>query len=270
MLKSIRDFSQFLQDIYKNRTLLITLSHNDFKEQFLGSYLGLVWAVLRPALFMLIVWFIFSIGFKGDGQSDTPFVLYLMCGYIPWFFFSDAVTGGMNSIVSNKFLVKKVNFRVSILPIVKVLSVLYLHFILLAILVVVFFLYGYTPSIYWLQLPFYTFMMFILVLGISWLIASLRVFTKDIAQIIGVLLQLGFWITPIFWSIERVPEKYLIFLQLNPMVFIVDGYRNSFIHHVWFWESSQYTTYFLMTTSLLLLIGAIIFKRLRPHFGDVL
>jgi len=269
-LSILKTFFRFLRDIYKNRELLLTLSKNDFKEQFLGSYLGVFWAILRPTLFMLIVWFIFSVGFKGHTESDTPFVLYLMCGYIPWFFFSDAISGGMNSIVGNKFLVKKVNFRVSILPIVKVLSVLYLHFILIGILIIAFLLYGYTPSIYWLQLPFYTFMMFLLVLGITWIVASLRVFTKDISQIIGVILQLGFWVTPIFWSIERVPEKYLTFLKLNPMVFIVDGYRNSFINHIWFWENTKYTPYFVITTIIVLVLGAVIFRKLRPHFGDVL
>jgi len=266
----LKSFYRFIKALYNSKTLIITLSKNDFKEQFLGSYLGILWAVLRPSLFMLIVWFVFSVGFKGHTDSDIPFVLYLMCGYIPWFFFSDAISGGMNSIVANKFLVKKVNFRVSILPIVKILSVLYLHFILLAILIFVFFLYGYTPSIYWLQLPFYTFMMFLLVLGIVWLVSALRVFTKDIAQIIGVILQLGFWVTPIFWSIDKVPEKYMVFLKLNPMIFIIDGYRNSFINHIWFWEEYKYTPYFIAVTVFFLVLGAVVFRKLRPHFGDVL
>jgi len=266
----LKSFYRFLRDIIKSKELLMTLSKNDFKEQFLGSYLGIIWAVLRPSLFMLIVWFIFSVGFKGHTDSDTPFVLYLMCGYIPWFFFSDAISGGMNSIVSNKFLVKKVDFRVSILPIVKILSVLYLHFILLGIIVVVFFLYGYTPSIYWLQLPFYTFLMFLLVLGITWAVSSLRVFTKDVSQIIGVVLQLGFWVTPIFWSIDKVPEKYLTLLHLNPMIFIVDGYRNSFIYGKWFWEDYTYLPMFLGEMIFFFVLGALVFRKLRPHFGDVL
>lgn len=271
MIDIFKSFYRFSRDIIKSKNLLLTLSINDFKEQFLGSYLGVFWAVLRPSLFMLIVWFIFSVGFKDQlVNGDTPFVLYLMCAYIPWFFFADAVTGGMNSIVSNSFLVKKVDFRVSILPIVKILSMLYLHGILLIILVVVFLLHGYTPTVYWLQLPFYTFMMLLLVLGISWLLSSLRVFTKDISQIVGVVLQLGFWVTPIFWSIDRVPEKYLYVLKLNPMVYIVEGYRNSFINEVWFWETYKYTPYFLTITISFLIIGAVVFRKLRPHFGDVL
>jgi lipopolysaccharide transport system permease protein/teichoic acid transport system permease protein len=271
MYKIFTSFYRFLKDIYNSKDLIVALAKNDFKEQFLGSHLGLLWAILRPSLFMLIVWFIFSIGFKHSvSSSGVPFVLYLMCGYIPWFFFSDSVSGGMNSIVNNKFLVKKVNFRVSILPIVKILSVLFLHLIFIGILIVVFLFYGYKPTIYWLQLPFYTFMMILLVLGISWLVSALRVFTKDVAQIVSVILQLGFWVTPIFWSIDKVPDKYLYILKLNPMVFIVEGYRNSFINGIWFWETYKYTPYFIGITLFFLVVGAVVFRKLRPHFGDVL
>ena len=271
MFSVTKSFYRFMRDILQSRKLLYTLSVNDFKEQFLGSYLGIVWAILRPAMFMFIVWFIFSVGFKSQlSNSDTPFVLYLMCGYIPWFFFSDAVNGGMGSIISNRFLVKKVNFRLSLLPIVKIFSMLYLHVILIAILVIIFLLYGYRPSLYWLQLPFYTFMMFILVLGISWFLSALRVFTKDVSQVVGIVLQLGFWVTPIFWSIEQVPEKYKFILELNPMVYIVQGYRDSFINEKWFWESYEYLPYFLLITTFFLVLGAVSFRKLRPHFGDVL
>lgn len=267
----IKVFVRFLRDIFLSKSLLITLAKNDFKEQFLGSYLGLFWAVLKPSLFMLIVWFIFSVGFKGHTEeSDMPFVLYLMCGYIPWFFFSDAVNGGMNSIISNRYLVKKVNFRVSILPIVKIMSIFFVHLIFIGILIVTFLLYGYFPTVYWLQLPFYIAMIFILVLGISWLLSSLRVFAKDVSQIISVILQLGFWVTPIFWSLSRVPEKYMFILKLNPMIFIVEGYRNCFIYGRWFWESWDFTFYFLAISTLFFVTGAVVFRKLRPHFGDVL
>jgi len=268
---NLKSFYRFLRDLYNSKTLLITLAKNDFREQYLGSHLGMLWAVLRPSIFMLTVWFIFTVGFKRHvANEEIPFVLYLMCGYIPWFFFNDAVSGSMNSVVGNKFLVKKVNFRVSILPIVKITSVFFLHLIFIGILIIAFLLYGYKPSIYWLQLPFYTFMMLILVLGIGWFVSSLRVFTKDISQIVGVILQLGFWVTPIFWSINKVPEKYMYLLKLNPMIFVVDGYRNSFINHIWFWETYKYTPYFLVVTLFFLIVGAVTFRKLRPHFGDVL
>ncbi len=126
MLKLGKEFLRFIKHIISSRNLLLTLAYNDFKEQYLGSYLGVFWAILRPSLFILTIWFIFSVGFKrGSSENDVPFVLFLISGYIPWFFFSEAVVGGMNSVVNNRFLVKKVAFRVSILPIVKIISALF-------------------------------------------------------------------------------------------------------------------------------------------------
>lgn len=271
MVRLVKDFFRFFKHLNNSRHLLFVLAKNDFKEQFLGSYLGIIWAVLRPILFMTIVWFIFSIGFKGQQiENNVPFVLYLMCGYIPWFFFSDSIFSGMNSVVSNSYLVKKVNFRVSILPIVKILSTLFLHLIFIGILIIIFLLYGYKPTVYWIQLPFYTFILFILVLGISWFTSALRVFMKDVSQVISVLLQLGFWITPIFWSVKMLPEKYLYILEFNPMVYIVEGYRNCFIYQKWFWESYEFATFFFLIMFTFLILGTVVFRRLRPHFGDVL
>ena len=270
-MRYIKEFYRFLKHITESRKLLITLSYTDFKEQYLGSYLGILWAILRPALFIGVIWFIFGIGFKAKPTTDgTPFILWLLCGFIPWFFFAEAVNKSMNAIVSNAYLVKKVAFRVSILPLVKILSSLYIHFVFILILLSVFILYGYVPNIYWLQIPYFIACTIILVLGIGCLTSALKVFIKDVGEIVGVVIQFGFWLTPIFWSINIIPEKYHTLIKLNPMFYIIDGYRNTLINSTWFWQSGNGSVYFLITTSIILIIGAITFKRLRPHFGDVL
>ena len=270
-MRYLKEFFRFLKHIISSRKLLFTLAYNDFKEQYLGSYLGIIWAVLRPALFILVIWFVFGAGFKAKPTDDgTPFVLWLLCGMIPWFFFSEAVNKGMNAIVSSAYLVKKVAFRVSILPLVKVLSSLGIHLVLVMLLVIVFVLNGYYPDIYWLQLPYFILCTVILALGLGWLTSSLRVFIKDVAEVIGVIIQFGFWLTPIFWSLKTIPEEYHYIVKLNPMFYVVEGFRNTFIHKVWFWETQADTLQFFLTASIILILGAIVFKRLRPHFGDVL
>ena len=267
----MKDFVSFVLHIIQSRNLLIILSLNDFKEQYRGSHLGLLWAILRPGIFVLTIWFIFSVGFKQSTEnSDVPFILYLLCGYVPWFFFSEAVSGGMGSIVSNKYLVKKVDFRVGVLPIVKISSVLILHVVFLMVLISVLLFNGYYPSLYWLQLPYYIVCLMFLVLGLGWLTSSLRVFTRDVAQVVSVVLQLGFWVTPIFWQYKMAPERYHGLIQMNPMVYIVEGYRNTFLNGIWFWEQQESAAYFLLMVTLFMLVGAVVFKRLRPHFGDVL
>ena len=112
--------------------------------------------------------------------------------------------------------------------------------------------------------------MTLLLLGLGWLTSALKIFVKDVGEIIGVVIQFGFWLTPIFWSINTIPENYQSLIKLNPMFFIIDGYRNALIHKIWFWEDMSLASYFIVFTIGTLIFGAIVFKRLRPHFGDVL
>lgn len=270
-MRYIKEFFRFLKHIYSSKELLLTLIKNDFRKQYLGSYLGLIWAFIQPLTFIVVIWFVFELGFRAGPTSDgTPFFLYLTTGMIPWFFISNAFVSGTNSIVANSFLVKKVSFRVSILPLVQIGSALIIHLVLVGFLIVTFLLYGYMPTIYWLQLPFYILCSIVLLLGLSWLTSAIRVFVKDVGQFIAILMQIGFWATPIFWSINMIPQKYQWILKLNPAFYIVDGYRNTFINGSWFWEHQNIMLYYFALTLFCLGLGAIVFKRLRPHFGDVL
>lgn len=267
----LKEFYRFFKHLFNAKELILTLIVNDFKKQYLGSYLGLVWAFLQPMTFMFVIWFVFDIGMRaGPPVGDTPFFLWLICGMVPWFFISGALTSGTGAVVSNAFLVKKVHFRVSVLPMIKISSELIIHVALLGFMMIAFLLYGYTPSVYWLQIPYYLICTIVLLLGLTWLSSAIRVFVKDIGNFVAVLMQMGFWATPIFWSLDMLPEEYRWILKLNPAYYIVEGYRNTFVTHEWFWEDMTLTAYYLGFALVSLLLGAIVFKRLRPHFGDVL
>jgi len=269
-MRYIKEFYRFLKHIIENRKLLVTLIKDDFQKQYLGSYLGLTWAFIQPLTFMLVIWFVFTYGLRSGPHGDTPYFIWLMSGMIPWFFISNVLSSATNAIISNSFLVKKVAFRVSILPLVQIGSALIIHIVLVLFLIFVIFLYGFKPSIYWLQIPYFMLCSVILLLGISWITSAIRVFIKDIGNFISVLLQIGFWATPIFWNINMIPEQYQWVIKLNPAYYIVEGYRNSLINHIWFWEMPNVTIYYLSITLIFFILGAIVFKRLRPHFGDVL
>ncbi len=269
-MQILKEFYYFLEHIFYTRQLLVTLIKNDFKKQYLGSYFGLVWAFAQPLSFLLVIWFVFTYGFRSAAHGDTPYFLWLASGMIPWFFISGAISSGTNAIVSNAYLVKKVSFRVSILPLVQIGSALIIHIALVFFIVILYLLYGFNPSIYWVQLPYFIFCCVIFVLGVSWLTSSIRVFVKDVSNAIGVLLQIGFWATPIFWNISMIPSSYQWIFKLNPAYYIVQGFRDTFVNHIWFWEMPNTTFYFLSISSFLFVLGAVVFKRLRPHFGDVL
>ena len=268
---SISEFKHFLLHIIKSRRLILTLIIYDFKKNYLGSYLGLAWAFIQPLIFVLVIWVIFGLGFRtGLTSSGVPFVIWLLAGMVPWFFFADAIRSGTDAITSNAFLVKKITFRIGILPLINIGSSFLIHLGLLLFLVIALLLNNFWPTYYWFQLPFYMALTIFFIMGLSWLTSAIRVFVKDIGNVIAIFLQMGFWLTPIFWSPELVPEKYHYLIKLNPAYYIVDGYRDSFISQVWFWEKSIWTFYYLIISGVFLFLGAFVFQRLKPHFADVL
>jgi len=260
----------FFKAIWTNRQLLWSLTKNDFKQKYIENILGIAWAFIQPTITILIFWFVFQAGFKSQPVHNFPFILWLVAGMIPWFFFADGLSNGTNSILENSYLVKKVVFRVSMLPIVKILSAIVIHLFFLFFMIGMYIIYGYKPNFYWLQLFYYMFATIFLLLGLSWITSSVIIFFKDVGQLVAVILQFGFWLTPIFWSMNKIPKEYHNIIELNPMIYIINGYRDSLIYHKWFWENMHMTLYFWVITSIFFGFGAFIFRRLRPHFSDVL
>jgi lipopolysaccharide transport system permease protein len=272
-MRYLSEFGRFLLDAYRSRWLLFELTKNDFRGRYLGSALGIVWAVIQPVVTLLIMWFIFQVVYPSPPKSDKPFVFWLMAGMIPWYFISESIAGGANSIIEKSFLVSKVTFRVSILPMVKIASALIIHLFFFAIMLIILLAYGYTPDRYYLQVPYFLFATIIFLLGISWITSAMTVFFRDVTYMVGVALQFLFWLTPIFWAPKDLALKYPVLtklLKLNPLQYIVEGYRGCVISHRWFWEPTLSMIYFWLFTTVVFIGGAVIFRRLRPHFGDLL
>lgn len=269
-MRFIKSFFQFILDIWHNRYLLWDLTKKDLKQRYLGSYLGILWAFIQPTITVFIFWFVFQVGFKSMPVDNFPFILWLVCGMFPWFFFSEAWSSATNSIVANSFLVKKVVFRVSLLPIIQIMSALLVNLFFIVVLFIMFAVYGYMPNIYNLQVIYYLFALVCLTFGLSLITSTLIIFLKDVGQLVNMVVQFGFWGTPIFWSFKMIPEQYQWILNFNPMYYIIEGYRNSFIYHEWFWNLGYMNYYFWFVTISIIFIGIFIFKKLRPHFADVL
>ena len=258
-------------DIYKNRRLIFKLAKNDFKTRYAGSYLGIVWAFIQPVITILVYWFVFSVGFRsGTGDLGVPFVLYLVAGIVPWFFFQDALIGGTNSLLEYNYLVKKVVFKISILPIIKIIAATFIHVFFVCLLLIVAAIYGYYPTIYTIQIVYYSFCLFIFVLALSYTTCAVVVFFRDLSQIISIGLQIGMWATPILWNLDALSPKWIMILKLNPLVYIVNGYRSAIYEKEWFFQDFFSTMYFWIVTVVLFGLGAVIFKRLKVHFADVL
>lgn len=267
-----------LTEIVQNRRLIRSLAKNDFKTKFAGSYLGTIWAFVQPVVTILIYWFVFdkAIGMRVSIRSELPlpYVLWLVAGIVPWFFFSDCISAGTSVLVEYNYLVKKVVFNIDILPVVKVFASIFVHVFFVLFMMGLFLCYGYPPDFYVLQALYYSAGVLLLALGLSYFTSAVSVFFPDMRQIVNIALQVGIWMTPIMWNLddmrEKIPSFLLIILKCNPLYYIVMGYRESFIDKVWFWEHPGMTIYFWGFTLFMCLLGVTVFKRLKVHFADVL
>ena len=221
-------------ELWQNRTLIWKLAKNDFKTRFAGSYLGIFWAFVQPVITIVLYWFVFAVALPQraaavKGGIEIPYILWLIAGIVPWFFFSEALGSGAGSLLEYNFLVKKVVFKISILPIIKIVSALFVHIFFVAFVLILYSCYGLFPDVYTLQIVYYSFCMFVFVLGISYVTCSVMVFFRDLGQIINIALQVGIWATPILWNIDTLDPKWHWVFKLNPMFYIVQGYRDSLI-----------------------------------------
>lgn len=270
----INPFS-LISELWQNRQLIWKLSANDFKKRYAGSYLGKVWAFVQPVVTVLMYWIVFDKVFQTRAQLvasgvEVPYVLYLTAGLVPWFFFSEALSNGTSAMLEYTYLVKKVVFKISILPLIKVIAASFTHIFFAAVLLIIACCYGYFPTFYTLQVVYYTICLFVLVLGICFMTSAVVVFFKDLQQIIGIGLQLGMWATPILWDINMLSPTMQKVMSINPLVYVVEGYRNAVYGNQWFFEDITGTIYFWVVTILLFVLGAFVFKRLKVHFADVL
>ncbi len=257
-------------DLLINRKLILSLTGNDFKTKYAGSYFGIVWAFVQPLCTILMFWFVFQVGFKSRPIEDIPFILWLACGLVPWFFFSDAWGSATNAFIDYSYLVKKVVFKIGILPIVKVLSSLVVHITFIVFIFFMFIIYQIPPTVYMLQIIYYLFCMCVLVIGLSFITSSLIVFFKDLGQIMNIILQFGMWLTPIMWQTNMIPDQFVWIFKLNPMYYIVQGYRDCMLTNILFYQNVKQTLYFWSVTLIILLIGSVLFTKLKTHFADVL
>jgi lipopolysaccharide transport system permease protein/teichoic acid transport system permease protein len=245
------------------------MAKHDLASRYAGTIGGVLWATVHPALTVAIYWFVFVVGFKARGPAGMPFVLYFVSGLVPWLFFNEVLVSSMNAVIANTSLIKKTVFPSEILPLVHMVSSSFTHVVLLFILCVLAWYYGYGPKLTVIQLIYYYVALGCFLLGLSWLLGSLQVFHRDLGQAMTAVLNLWFWLTPVVWSAEIIPPQFRLILDFNPLCYVVEGYR-SLITGVPFWLHWQDALRFWLLTGPVLLLGAYVFRRLKPDFADVL
>lgn len=261
----------FLIGLYRGRRTIRALARRDVLSRYSGTVFRGAWELANPALTLLVFWFVFSVAFKAKGPAGTPFILYFVTGYLPWLFFSESLSRGTQGVVAHSFLVKKMVFASELLPFVYLTSSAINHGLLLLLAGIILLFNGVAITWHWLQLPYYFLTLCAFLIGLQWLLSALNVFNRDLGQGVGVVLNVWFWATPIVWVADGVvPSEYQWLIHANPLVYVVDGYRGSLLYQQPFWVNGVQGLYIWSLSLALALLGATVFRRLKPHFGDVL
>jgi lipopolysaccharide transport system permease protein len=251
--------------------LIRSLARRDLVARYKGSVLGIVWAIVTPVITIAIFTFIFA-GIFGArfGARGTPldYALYLFCGLLPWTAFQETVQNASTTIVNHSNLVKRVVFPLETLPVAQALAAMGNQMfgtmaLVLATLIISRELH---PTMFWL--PVLLVPQLLATLGAAWLVASLGVFLRDIAQGIMLLLMAWMYLTPIIYPESIVPERYRPFINANPFTALVRSYRRIFLEGVApDWRS---LAYFTACALVLFVFGYWWFAKSRRNFADVI
>jgi lipopolysaccharide transport system permease protein len=263
---------EMVASLWRNRGLIHASAKREVLSRYRGSALGILWSFFNPLLMMSVYTFVFSEVFKARwnaaSDSKTEFALVLFAGLIVFNLFAECIIRAPGLILSNVNYVKKVVFPLEILPFVSLLSALYHAFISLIVWLLVYMVFFGMPHASAVYLPLILLPLGLFIMGLSWTLASLGVFFRDVSQFIGVMTTVMMFLSPIFYPATALPEVYRDLLFMNPLTPAIELSRD-----VLYWGKepnfSMLGIYWLVTTALAWL-GFVWFQKTRKGFADVL
>lgn len=257
----------FLSKIYQYRELLFELIKREIKARYKQSILGYAWVILVPLINLVVLTIVFSFFIKIP-TGNIPYPIFLFTALVPWTFSVNAITFATQSLLSNSNLIAKISLPREIFPISAVLAKMIDFFLALLILVVFLIIYGIPFKLTMLFVPIIIIVHFILVLGISFYLSAINVFFRDVENVIGVVLTMWMYITPVLYPQELIPEKLVPIFNLNPMMPVINAYRNTILYGVL--PSFPSFLYACVIALVLFLSGYVFFKRKSRYFADVI
>lgn len=254
----------------KNKlTLLVYFLKKDLKARYAGSGLGMLWTLLMPLINILLFWFVFSEIMKARPYAETriPYIYFLLSSFFFWLAFSEALLRAAHSVVENADMVKKVSFPNIVLPVTATLSA-YVHHMVGFALFIVFFTVAYSFSASFLMVIPVLILQILFSLGLGMLFSGLLPYVRDLSQILGALMQGLFFLSPIIYSIEAIPDHFRIIFYLNPITYFASSYHAIILSREM--PPAPYMAVVLFLGVASLAGGVYAFKKLRDGFTDVL
>jgi lipopolysaccharide transport system permease protein len=261
------------RNLWRHRDLIRQFTRREIEGRYKGSFLGLFWSFINPLVLLLIYTFVFGLVFKArwpNAKTDNlgEFAGTLFCGLICFNIFSDCINRAPGSIISVPNYVKKVVFPLEILAVSAFGSALFHALVSLSILLCANLLFN--GSLQWtlLLLPIVALPLVFLSLGLSWFLASLGVFIRDISYTVTLIVQVLFFVTPIFYPLQAIPEPYQSIIRFNPLTSVVENFRRVIL-----WGGQPSWTgllLWLLATGVVMLLGYAWFMKTKKAFADVI
>jgi ABC-type polysaccharide/polyol phosphate export permease len=261
---------RFATALSSQRRIVATLASRELRARHAGTALGALWIVLPQMLMLAVYWFVFSVGLRVRPSHGVPFIAFFVCGFIPWTLFNETVMSASGVVQRNVHLVKKTLFPTEVLAISELLVALVGHAVMLSVLLVIFWASGMAFSAYTLQLFYYLFALCVFSVAVGLLVCAMNVLMPDIGHALTILMNVWFWLTPIVWDPSPLTGTLRVLVGLNPVAYIVDGYRASFINQEPFWRQPAAAVYFWIVCLSTLGLGVWVFEKLKPTFAEVL
>jgi ABC-2 type transport system permease protein len=251
----------------KYKDLLIELVKREIKARYKQSILGYAWVILVPLLNLLVLSVVFSY-FIRIPTGGTPYVIFLFTGLVPWTFTANSISFATQSVIANTSLITKIYLPREVFPIATILAKMVDFLLTCLVLVALLIIFGVSFKLTMLFVPVIFFFHFLLVVGISLFLSALNVFFRDVENIIGVLLTIWMYITPILYPQELIPPAFVPFFNLNPMMPIINAYRNTILYGMMpSWQSFAYA---IGVSTLVFILGYRFFKNRSRYFADVI
>lgn len=262
---------ELLINSYKGRHILKNMLIKDLRSRYVGSLLGPLWSVLTPLYYILLYTFIFSTILKvrfSDSEGTSSFVVYFLAGLIPWLFFQEAVIRGGNVFIDNGHIIKKVKFPIEVCVETILFSSMVSFFIYIALYSFYLLIIGELRllSMPLILVPFL--IQVLLILGISFGLGSIAVFFRDLTQMVPLVLNAFFFLTPIVYPASIIPEKIRWAFYLNPFYWIINIYRSALINGVL--PEWKYLLYPVILSVIVFYGGLTVFKKTKEAFKDIL
>lgn len=262
---------EFIKSLIKNKKLVWQLGKSDFKNRFASTSLGSIWGFLQPFVFMATYVIVFQYILKTGSSGNHPYVVWFLPGMAMWMWLNDSIMTASNSIRIYSYLVKKVVFPVEVIPVISIVASSFVSLFLVLVATVSCIIYGYLPDV--LMLLYVVFATYCFIIAFTRFTSTITTVVPDFSNLLGILMQLFMWFTPIVWNLDMLATHPLILklVQCTPFTYLVTGLRQVFIEgNIVTADYGLYTIVFWVIVVIMYLWGNFVFKRNRKDFADVL